>query len=727
VLWIKHEEHGQTELHFLIPNVDLESGRAFQPYAHNRDLACRDALDNIINSKFDLADPDDPARKNVVNSASDYLKMSNDRKALAIAVDEAISQSAIATINSGGVYDRKAVVADLKSLGFEVSERAKNISIKTGEMKKPMRLKGAFYEQSAKFDSESKSDIEQATEKYHGSREQRLSDNEIEYSRLFEKRIGYVQRRYKESWKRAEKSLMANAVNTALSSDSVIPDVVLFNNSDSRKSKRTLLDSSKNQRFQPSEQAKNSESEKWNVHQTERSEAELPLSGRLQDRVIDCFYKDKKIGEVVDSGDKLTAKGFKTVKATAFNLIKQAKNKGWQSVTTDSKDPKFLREIFTQAKYKGIELSPKNKLQEELFKEFTQDDGIRNIATRAVETARKRAVDFKRGEPSNSEKSANFGQKIGRFDSAVGARKMRRDDELGHFKTEINLVSYAQNQGFEVVKKESTAKSIKMKNSSDTLIISTDKDGHGIYFNATSNKSGSIIDLVQELKSLNLGQVRKELRPWIGRDSEARTEREHYTPKPLKSSKDAMAVANAYAKTEPLATHPYLKTRGISDSVQQSAKFQGRFRIDSFKNVIFPHFIRNEVVGFEKKNNGFTGFSSGGEKGLWFSNNLKTASKVVIVESAIDAMSFDQLHGKGQNFGYISIGGQPNDEQIEALNQLKERLIIAVDNDEGGDLIASKIDPTGQIERLKPCSKDWNEELNTQLEQKKSQSQEMTM
>ncbi|MEA1990567.1 MAG: toprim domain-containing protein [Pseudomonadota bacterium] len=715
VLFVKHYEHGETELHFVIPNVDLESGRAFQPYAHSRDLKRRDALDNIINAKFDFHDPDDPANQRFTASDKDYLRTSKDRKGLAEVVDKAISDSMVSTIQNGGIYDRKAVVSDLKSLGFEVKERGKSISIKNDAMAKPMRLKGSFYEPTARFNETSFGAIQEASEQYRASRSERFKANVSEYKQLTQDRIGQVESRYSHSWKNAEKSIMADASRAVERQSSPSTNAVLVDHSDSRQGKRTLSSSDRDRQLQPSQQAESTESPKRPVSDNAQGhETRLQLRTGLQDKVIPCYYKDREIGQVVDKGSKLVAQGFKSQKATAYNLLEQAKNKGWTSVQTDSKDPDFLRHLHEQSKYKGIELTPKNQTQRKILEEIQKDDRTRKDALRAVEEIGKRTADFERRKSNFTQESESYKQTSGKFNTAIGERAMRRDQELERFKTDINLVDYAQSLGFEVVKKESTKKSIKLKNGSDTLIISTDTDGHGIYFNAQSNKSGSIIDLVQEFKNLNLGQVRKELRPFIGRDANARIEQDHYTPKPLKSTKDQVLVANEFAKTEPLLTHPYLSERGITESTQSNPKFQGKFRIDDRQNVIFPHFKGGEVVGFEKKNTDFTGFSSGGEKSVWYSNGLMQADKVVIVESAIDAMSFEQLHGKGKNYGYISIGGQPRDEQLQVLAKLDpSKLILGLDNDEGGESIKTQIEAvTGTLKEVKPKSKDFNQDLS---------------
>lgn len=100
---------------------------------------------------------------------------------------------------------------------------------------------------------------------------------------------------------------------------------------------------------------------------------------------------------------------------------------------------------------------------------------------------------------------------------------MQRADELERFKSQINLAEYAQAQGYEIDRKESSRASTVMRSGGDKIIVATDTDGHGIYFSVRDDADhGSIIDFVQKRQGLNLGQVRKELRPWIGDRPEQR-------------------------------------------------------------------------------------------------------------------------------------------------------------------------------------------------------------
>lgn len=57
--WILHTDKERTELHFVIQNLDLETGKAYTPYVEKRDLARVNAFKNRINKAYKLADPNE--------------------------------------------------------------------------------------------------------------------------------------------------------------------------------------------------------------------------------------------------------------------------------------------------------------------------------------------------------------------------------------------------------------------------------------------------------------------------------------------------------------------------------------------------------------------------------------------------------------------------------------------------------------------------------------------
>jgi hypothetical protein len=65
--------------------------------------------------------------------------------------------------------------------------------------------------------------------------------------------------------------------------------------------------------------------------------------------------------------------------------------------------------------------------------------------------------------------------------------------------------------------------------------------------------------------------------------------------------------------------HDYLEhERKIPAHILTDPLFADRIRVDEHGNAIFPHFnLRDGLCGYEIKNRAFTGFASGGVKGLW--------------------------------------------------------------------------------------------------------------
>lgn len=119
--------------------------------------------------------------------------------------------------------------------------------------------------------------------------------------------------------------------------------------------------------------------------------------------------------------------------------------------------------------------------------------------------------------------------------------------------------------------------------------------------------------------------------------------------------------------------------------------------MDKRKNAIFPHWNHSGICGYEVKNRGFTGFSKGGEKGLWVSRGGSPEARLVFAESAIDALSYAALFPDA-TARYASIGGKMNPEQPDliraAILNLPEggEVIAATDADEDGRKLAAEIE-----------------------------------
>ena len=79
----------------------------------------------------------------------------------------------------------------------------------------------------------------------------------------------------------------------------------------------------------------------------------------------------------------------------------------------------------------------------------------------------------------------------------------------------------------------------------------------------------------------------------------------------------------------------------------------------------------------------------------------------------IDAISLYEIHRSDGQLSpgtmYCSIGGVGKQYAIDDISGSGyERIILAVDNDDAGDICRAR---NGQLEHLVPMGKDWNEDL----------------
>jgi hypothetical protein len=298
--------------------------------------------------------------------------------------------------------------------------------------------------------------------------------------------------------------------------------------------------------------------------------------------------------------------------------------------------------------------------------------------------------------------------------------------ELEKFKRDVDLSAFAAAKGYALDKRESSAscRVMRQAGSGDKIIIGKAADGHWQYFSVRDrDDNGTIVDFIQRRERKTLGQVRRELREWT------HTERElpDFARNPVApSTKDRAAVALAVARSTVVETHPYLESRGLTRETLSGPRFRGTWRqaAGPHQNVLFLHRDDGGLSGFELKNaGGFTGFAKGGDKGLWASASCPTDNRLVIAESAIDAISYHQVNPHPRT-RYLSFAGGLNDQQPALLERAiswmaaGSTVVAATDNDKEGHAFAAQIatlcekHPHARFERHAPTlGKDWNEHL----------------
>jgi 5S rRNA maturation endonuclease (ribonuclease M5) len=253
-------------------------------------------------------------------------------------------------------------------------------------------------------------------------------------------------------------------------------------------------------------------------------------------------------------------------------------------------------------------------------------------------------------------------------------------------------------------------------------VISIDiKNGKSRFFNHSNQKGGGgAIDLSIHLFGFDfkgaVAWLGSEFRPGLAVGAALHSVREVA----IEAARQPTPLPVPDALTWPRARDYLIKIRGLSPKAVDILHEKGRIFSDGFANLafVYTHLKTGEGVGCELRGTdpeipwkGFRGVKKA--TGFWI--RKRNSREVVIVESAIDAISFAQLH-PDRICDVVSLGGVgvAQARQIaQEANKTGRILTIGFDCDMAGDQVAAIIHREfPQTQRLVSTKgKDWNEEL----------------
>jgi hypothetical protein len=168
VLWVEHQDKGRLELNFVIPNVELVTGKRLQPYFDRADRPRIDAWQTVVNGRLGLHDPNDPENRRALVTPNTLPKT---KQAAAMAITDGL----LRLCEAGELKTRQDVIDALASSGFEVVRTTKNsISLANPDGGQNIRLKGVLYEQSFNAGEGFRAEIEGAAKRYRADAESRI-------------------------------------------------------------------------------------------------------------------------------------------------------------------------------------------------------------------------------------------------------------------------------------------------------------------------------------------------------------------------------------------------------------------------------------------------------------------------------------------------------------------------------------------------------------------------
>lgn len=208
ILWVRHSHAGHHELHFVIPRVELASGKAFNPCPPGWQKHF-DVFRDLHNHREGWARPDDPARARL--RTPEHADLHNARllrwgktpnKDDRAAAKDAIHDYLRERIEQGTVSSRADMLTALREAGLEINRAGKDyITVKDPESGEKLRLKGGIYAEHWKLEL---ADRENAGQDRAGAAGTGSPDPETirrleqELERVIEKRAQYNRNRYPE-------------------------------------------------------------------------------------------------------------------------------------------------------------------------------------------------------------------------------------------------------------------------------------------------------------------------------------------------------------------------------------------------------------------------------------------------------------------------------------------------------------------------------------------------
>lgn len=192
VSWIEHRDKGRLELNFVYANVDLEHGRAFQPYVHAVDKRRVNAWKDMQNIEHGFSDPNDPANKRLMGQRDNLPRDVKEAR-------QGITDALTALVAEGVITSRADVVQSLTNAGFEIARQTdKAISIKNPdpESKRNIRLTGGLYERDFSFSREVQNTVETASNEYRAGATERYNAAKQLYDSEIVRKRDYHQSRH---------------------------------------------------------------------------------------------------------------------------------------------------------------------------------------------------------------------------------------------------------------------------------------------------------------------------------------------------------------------------------------------------------------------------------------------------------------------------------------------------------------------------------------------------
>ncbi|MCQ2947576.1 relaxase/mobilization nuclease domain-containing protein [Helicobacter pylori] len=188
ILWVEHTDKGRLELNFVIPKIDLEKQKAFNPYYHKVDLKRIDIWKDYTNLKHAFTNPKDLKKQHNIQQHQTKNPQNKELLKTYEKLDKLIQD------NLGKLFNSRAdIINFLKANQCEVTRQGKDyISVKLPNEPKAKRLKGFYYHETFRTIADIRNQLSEARQRESQrelSNSHTTNDNHAELLREFENKL----------------------------------------------------------------------------------------------------------------------------------------------------------------------------------------------------------------------------------------------------------------------------------------------------------------------------------------------------------------------------------------------------------------------------------------------------------------------------------------------------------------------------------------------------------
>ena len=138
ILWVEHTDKNNLELNFVIPKIDLETGKSFNPYFHKVDFKRIEVFQDLTNIKNNFSNPKEPIREKTTKT----LKFESIEARNYDELDKILTE----LVAQGVIKNRGELIKECNNSNIEITRQNEDgLSLKLPNMAKAKRFKGGIY------------------------------------------------------------------------------------------------------------------------------------------------------------------------------------------------------------------------------------------------------------------------------------------------------------------------------------------------------------------------------------------------------------------------------------------------------------------------------------------------------------------------------------------------------------------------------------------------------